>query len=224
MRLDAEGFQFPWIIAHHRKNESPLMLREGNSVSCRLGHAIGWPLPRGGSQQIVNAMVAYLCLLGGEIVTRVEVKSLEVLPSSCAVLCDVTPRQLLHIAGSRLPIAYQCKLQRYRYGPGVFKLDLALDGSIPWQAEECMRAATVHVGGTLREISAAEAAVWRAKHPEKPFVLLAQQSLFDSTRAPAGKHIVPTGCATRETQGKKREKPVMRHSTMGFLFHIPALT
>jgi phytoene dehydrogenase-like protein len=159
-----------------------------------LGHAIGWPLPRGGSQQIVNAMAAYLRSLGGEIVTGVEVKSFEMLPSSRAVLCDVTPRQLLRIAGSRLPSAYQRKLQRYRYGPGVFKLDLALDGPIPWQAEECARAATVHVGGTLPEIAAAEAAAWRGEHAEKPFVLLAQQSLFDATRAPAGKHTVWAYC------------------------------
>ncbi len=159
-----------------------------------LGHAIGWPLPRGGSQQIVNAMADYLRSLGGEIVTGVEIKSLDMLPSSRVVLCDVTPRQLLRITGSRLPTAYQHKLQRFRYGPGVFKLDLALDGPIPWQAEDCTRAATVHVGGTLPEIAAAEAAVWRGEHPEKPFVLLAQQSLFDATRAPAGKHTVWVYC------------------------------
>ncbi len=159
-----------------------------------LGHAVGWPLPRGGSQQIMNAMAAYLRSLGGEIVTGVEVKSLEMLPSSRAVLCDVTPRQLLRIAGSQLPGTYQRKLQRYRYGSGVFKLDLALDGPIPWRAPECSRAGTVHVGGTLPEIAAAEAAIWRGEHPEKPFVLLAQQSLFDATRAPAGKHTVWAYC------------------------------
>jgi phytoene dehydrogenase-like protein len=159
-----------------------------------LGHAIGWPLPRGGSQQIVNAMAAYLRSLGGEIVTDSEVKSLAMLPSAHAVLCDITPRQLLHIAGARLPSTYQHKLQRYRYGPGVFKLDLALDGPIPWQAAECKRAATVHIGGTLPEIAAAEAAVWRGEHPDKPFVLLAQQSLFDPTRAPVGKHTVWAYC------------------------------
>jgi phytoene dehydrogenase-like protein len=159
-----------------------------------LGHAIGWPLPCGGSQQIMNAMGAYLRSLGGEIVTGVEVKSLEMLPSSHVVLCDVTPRQLLRIAGSRLPTAYQHRLQRYRYGPGVFKLDVALDGPIPWQAEACARAATVHVGGTLPEIAAGEAAAWRGEHPEKPLVLLAQQSLFDPMRAPAGKQTVWAYC------------------------------
>lgn len=159
-----------------------------------LGHAVGWPLPRGGSQQIVDAMAAYLRSLDGEIVTGAEVKSLDMLPAARVVLCDITPRQLLRIAGSRLPSSYQHKLRRYRYGPGVFKLDLALDGPIPWRAEECTRAGTVHLGGTLPEIAAGEAAVWRGKHPERPLVLLAQQSLFDATRAPAGKQTVWAYC------------------------------
>ena len=159
-----------------------------------LGHGVGWPLPRGGSQQIVNALASYLRSLGGEIITGVEVKSLDMLPSSRAIMCDVTPKQLLRIVGSRLPGGYQKKLQRYRYGPGVFKIDLALDGPIPWKAEACARAGTVHVGGTLPEIAAAEAAVWRGEHPEKPFVLLAQQSLFDPTRAPGSKHTLWAYC------------------------------
>jgi phytoene dehydrogenase-like protein len=116
------------------------------------------------------------------------------LPPWRVVLCDVTPRQLLSIASSRLPSGYQQRLQRYRYGPGVFKLDLALDGPIPWKAAECSRAGTVHLGGTLPEIAAAEAAVWSGEHPERPFVLLAQQSLFDPARAPAGKHTVWAYC------------------------------
>lgn len=159
-----------------------------------LGHVVGWPIPKGGSQQIANALAAYLRALGGEIVTGVEIKSLEMLPNSRVVLCDVTPRQLLRIAAARLPSRYQHRLQRYRYGPGVFKLDLALDGPIPWKAAECSRAGTVHVGGTLPEIAASEAAIWRGEHPERPFVLLAQQSLFDPTRAPAGKHTAWTYC------------------------------
>ncbi len=159
-----------------------------------LGHAIGWPLPRGGSQNIMDAMAAYLRTLGGEIVTGAEVKSLDMLPPARTVLCDITPRQLLHIAGTRLPSSYQRKLQHYRYGPGVFKLDLALDGPIPWRAAACERAGTVHIGGTLPEIAASESAVWRGEHPEKPFVLLAQQSLFDPTRAPAGKHTAWAYC------------------------------
>jgi phytoene dehydrogenase-like protein len=109
-------------------------------------------------------------------------------------MCDVTPRQLLRIAGDQLPVGYRRRLRRYRYGPGVFKIDVALDGPIPWAAPECLRAGTVHLGGTLSEIAAAEAAVARGEHPERPFVLLAQQSLFDPSRAPAGKHTVWAYC------------------------------
>ena len=163
-------------------------------VLSMLGHTVGWPMPAGGSQCVVDAMAAYLRALGGEIVTGVEIKSLEMLPTSRVVLCDVTPRQLLSIAASRLPSNYQKRLQRYRYGPGVFKLDLALDGPIPWKASECSRAGTVHLGGTLPEVAAGEAAVWRGEHPERPFVLLAQQSLFDPSRAPAGKQTAWAYC------------------------------
>jgi len=158
------------------------------------GHAVGWPIPRGGSQRIADALASYLRSLGGEIIAGWCVESLDELPSSRLILADVTPRQLLGIAGHRLPARYRRKLQGYRYGPGVFKLDLALDGPIPWKAESCARAGTVHVGGTLEEIAAAERAVWQRKHPEKPFVLLAQQSLFDSTRSPEGKHTAWAYC------------------------------
>ncbi len=159
-----------------------------------LAHAVGWPLPRGGAQKIVEALAAYLRDLGGEIVTGIEVGSLDSLPAARVILCDITPRQLLRLAGPRLSGLYRRQLQRYRYGTGVFKLDLALDGPIPWRAEVCRRAGTVHVGGTLPEIARAERATWRGEHPERPFVLLAQQSLFDATRAPAGKHTVWAYC------------------------------
>lgn len=158
------------------------------------GHAVGWPIPRGGSQRIADALAGYLRSLGGEIVTDTFIKSIDDLPSTSVILCDVTPRQLLSMAGQRLPTRYRRRLEAYRYGPGVFKLDLALDGPIPWEAETCTRAATVHVGGTLEEISASERAVWRGEHPEKPFVLLAQQSLFDPTRAPERKHTAWAYC------------------------------
>jgi phytoene dehydrogenase-like protein len=153
-----------------------------------LGHVVGWPLARGGSQHIADAMASYLHDLGGEIVTGKLVESMECLPEANVVLLDVTPRQLVKIAGPRLPARYKEQLGRYRYGPGVFKIDYALDGSVPWSAAECNRAATVHLGGTMEEIAGAEAAVWRGEHPERPFVLAAQQSLFDLTRAPHGKH------------------------------------
>ncbi len=158
------------------------------------GHAIGWPMPRGGAQKIVDAMAAYLRSLGGKIITGAQVTSLSTLPTARAILCDVTPRQLLSLAGDCLPSSYQRQLQRYRYGPGVFKIDYALEGSVPWKATECTRAGTVHIGGTLPEIAEAERLVSQGKHPEKPFVLVAQNSLFDTTRVPPGKHTLWAYC------------------------------
>ncbi len=163
-------------------------------VLAMLGHAVGWPLPRGGSHRIADALACHLRSLGGEIVTGRLIQSLDELPPTRAVLCDVTPRQLLALTGDKLPAGYRRRLNRYRYGPGVFKIDWALDGPIPWTAEACRRAGTVHVGGTLEEILKAEKEVWQGKHPEKPFVLLAQQSLFDDSRAPAGKHTAWAYC------------------------------
>ncbi len=165
-----------------------------------LGHLIGWPFPKGGSQAFVDALATHLRSLGGETVTGVEVKSLHELPSSRAILFDVTPRQVLRIAGDALPEGYRKRLGAYRYGPGVFKIDYALDGPIPWKDAACARAGTVHLGRTLEEIAFAEQQVSRGIVPEWPFVLLAQQSLFDPTRAPVGKHTtwaychVPNGC------------------------------
>ncbi len=163
-------------------------------VLATLGHTVGWPLPRGGSQHIADALAAYLRSLGGEIVTNAEVRSLADLPPARVVLCDVTPRQLVALAGDRLPPSYRRALGRYRYGPGAFKIDYALDGPIPWRAAECAQAATVHLGGTLDEIEASEAAVARGAIPDRPFVLLAQPSLFDTTRAPAGHHTAWVYC------------------------------
>jgi phytoene dehydrogenase-like protein len=159
-----------------------------------LGHTVGWPIPRGGSQTIVDALAAYFLSLGGEIITGVEVKSIDTLPPASIILCDITPRQLLRIAGDHLPNSYQRQLRRFRYGPGIFKIDYALDSPIPWKAEECFRAATVHVGGTISEVAASERAVTKGEHPEKPFVLVAQQSLFDPTRAPEGRHTAWVYC------------------------------
>jgi len=159
-----------------------------------MAHAVGWPMPRGGAQKITDALAAYLRSLGGEIITGMRVASLDELPAHRALLFDVTPRQLLHIAGDRLPPGYRHSLERYRYGPGVFKIDWALDGPIPWTAVECQRAATVHIGGTLAEIAASERAVWQGRPSNKPYVLLVQHSLFDETRAPAGKATVWAYC------------------------------
>lgn len=151
------------------------------------GHTTGWPAAKGGSESIVTAMASYLRSLGGEIRTSHPVRSMADVPESRAVIFDVTPRQLASIARDRLPPAYVRRLERFRYGPGVFKIDWALDGPIPWKAAECASSATVHLG-TFDEIVRHESAVWRGEATERPFVLLAQQSLFDSTRAPAGKH------------------------------------
>ena len=166
-----------------------------------LGHAKGWPLPRGGSQQIANALGSYFTSIGGRIQTNTEITSLAQLPSARAVLFDVTPRQLLKIAGHRFSALYRWQLERYRYGAGVFKVDYALDGPIPFTAPGCEQAGTVHLGNTMEEIAVGEKAINRGQHPDRPFVLLAQQSLFDDTRAPAGKHTawaychVPNGSA-----------------------------
>jgi phytoene dehydrogenase-like protein len=159
-----------------------------------LGHHVGWPLPRGGSQAIGDALASYLRSLGGEIECGRQVSSLAELTPARVVLLDVGPRQLLRLTAERLPSSYRRRLERYRYGPGVFKLDLALDGPIPWTAADCCRAATVHLGGTLAEIAASEAAVWRGEAAERPYVILAQQSLFDPTRAPAGRHTIWAYC------------------------------
>jgi phytoene dehydrogenase-like protein len=152
------------------------------------GHAVGWPIPRGGAGAISGALADYLRFLGGKIETGRPIRTLAQLPNVRATLLDVTPRQLLGIAGDRFDSCYRRRLQRYRYGPGVFKIDWALAGPIPWRTADCARAGTVHLGGTLEEIAAAEQAVWLGRHPERPFVLLAQQSLFDPGRAPAGQH------------------------------------
>jgi phytoene dehydrogenase-like protein len=175
------------------------------------GHAVGWPLPRGGSQSITNAMVALLRSLGGEVVTGWRVQSVAELPPARAYLFDTAPRHLARICGDRLPSRFRGKLERFRHGPGSFKVDWALDGPIPWRAEGCRRAATVHVCGTLEEIAAAERAVWQGVHPERPFVLVAQQSLFDTARAPAGKHTgwaychVPNGSTVDRTEAIERQ-------------------
>ena len=157
-------------------------------------HVVGWPIARGGSQSITNALSGYLAKLGGQVKTSARVKSLDALSEYDLVLCDLTPKQLLAIAGQQLSDSYKRQLNRYRYGPAVFKVDYALDAPIPWKASECLRAATLHLGGTLDEIAASEKAVRNGEHPERPFVLLAQPTLFDHSRAPAGKHTAWAYC------------------------------
>lgn len=158
------------------------------------GHTTGWPLPKGGSVMIAGAMASHFLSLGGKIETNTPVSRMGQLPSATAVLFDVSPRQLLAIAGHRFSAVYKRQLERYRYGPGVFKIDWALDGPIPFTSAHCRKAGTVHLGGTLEEIAWGEAEVWKGRHTDSPFVLLAQQSLFDSTRAPEGKHTAYAYC------------------------------
>jgi len=157
-------------------------------------HLEGWVVPKGGSQSIADALGRYFKSLGGQIETGTYIKSLDQLPSASAVLFDVTPKQLLQIAGHKFSSIYKWQLERYRYGDGVFKVDWALDAPIPFTAEACRKAGTVHIGGTLEEIAAGEQMSAEGKHSDKPYVLLAQQSLFDATRAPAGKHTAWAYC------------------------------
>jgi len=159
-----------------------------------VGHYKGWPIPKGGSQQIANALETYFISLGGEVITDHPVNSLKDLPQAKAVLFDLPPRQILTILGSQLPFIYKKQLESFKHGPGVFKIDWALDGPVPFTAWECQKAGTVHLGGTLEEIAYSERLAWKGQHAEKPFVLFAQQSLFDATRARDNKHTAWAYC------------------------------
>jgi len=152
------------------------------------GHKSGWPVVAGGSQRLADALVAHLASFGGTLVTGARVSRLDELPSSRAVLLDVTPRQLLDLAGDRLPSAYRKRLKRYRLGAGVFKIDYALHAPIPWRAADCSRTATVHVGATLQEMLVSERAVAEGRVSERPYVIVVQPTVCDATRAPAGRH------------------------------------
>jgi phytoene dehydrogenase-like protein len=158
------------------------------------GHRFGWPFPRGAAQNLTDALASYLRSLGGEIEAGAPVRSLAELPPRRAVFCDVTPGGLVRIAGDQLPADYVRRLRGFRHGPGAFKVDYALSGPVPWKAAECTRAAVVHLGGTLEELVASEQAPWRGEHAERPFVLLAQHTLFDPSRVPDGKHTVWAYC------------------------------
>lgn len=157
-------------------------------------HVVNWPIPKGGSQCVADALSAYFISLGGKVETSFLVQSLQQLPAAHALLFDVGPKQLLHIAGHDLSAFYKWQLKRFRYGMGVFKIDWALSNAIPFTAAACRSAGTVHIGNTMEEVSEAENGIWKGRHAEKPFVLLAQQSLFDDTRAPSGKHAAWAYC------------------------------
>jgi len=157
-------------------------------------HAVGWPVPRGGAQRLADALVGVLGARGGELRVNDRIESVDVLPQDATVLLDVTPRQAERVAGHRFPERYRRLLRRWRYGPGAFKVDWALDAPVPWRAAACARAGTVHLGGTLAEIAAAERDVAEGREPERPFVLFAQPTRFDATRTPAGRHVAWAYC------------------------------
>ena len=190
--------------------ERPLTAAVG-MIFALTGHVVDWPVAAGGSQAIAQALASYLQQLGGRIETGRRIRSLADLPPARVILFDTSPAQLADICESILPEGYVRRLRRYRYGPGAFKLDWALDGPIPWRDPRCLDASTVHLGGTLEEIAASEAAVWRGEHPERPFVLVVQQSQFDPSRAPSGKHTgyaychVPAGSTSDETDAVERQ-------------------
>jgi phytoene dehydrogenase-like protein len=159
-----------------------------------LAHTTGWPVVEGGSGRLVAAMTAELAELGGTVTTGCFVKSLADLPPARAVMLDVTPHQLLEMAGDRLPPGYRHAMRRFRYGSGVCKVDWALDGPVPWQNDACRQTVTIHVGGTIAEVARSEAAVAAGQHPEQPFCLVTQPGVVDQSRAPAGKHVLWAYC------------------------------
>jgi phytoene dehydrogenase-like protein len=157
-------------------------------------HVCGWPIPKGGAQNFARALEAYFKSLGGKIILHKKILTLDELPSSKFVFFDLTPKQILKIAGQSLPHSIQKGFENYKYGPGVFKMDWALEGPIPWVASGCREAATVHLGGSLSEIVSAEEGLLKNRESEKPYVLLCQPSLFDGSRAPKGRHTVWAYC------------------------------
>ncbi|GGH08938.1 phytoene desaturase family protein [Pedobacter zeae] len=185
---------FAGMAAHAIQPLSNLSTTAIGLVLMASGHLKGWPIPKGGSKFIAGALAGYFKSLGGKIETGTFITSLNQLPSAHAVLFDITPKQLLQIAGYKFSSIYKWQLERYRYGMGVFKVDWALDGPIPFTAEACRSAGTIHLGNTFEEIAAGEMMTSKGQQADQPFVLLAQQSLFDPSRAPAGKQTAWAYC------------------------------
>jgi phytoene dehydrogenase-like protein len=185
---------FAGIAAHSTlKLEWPLSSAFG-LILAAAGHAVGWPVPRAGSQSISNALISMLRSLGGQLRTNSPVMNLAEVGPRELILCDIMPKQLAVLAGNRLPHAFRQLLLRYKHSPGVFKIDWALREPVPWRARDCLRAATVHLGGSFEEIVESERHPWDGRPPYNPLVILAQPSLFDPTRAPAGKHTLWAYC------------------------------
>jgi len=193
-RTDAARAAFAGMSAHSMLSlRQPITAGYGMLLAA-LAHSVGWPVVRGGSQGLADALAARLLGLGGEIRTGMRVGDLAELPPARSVLLDLTPRQVLEIAGDRLPRRYRRRLSRYRYGPGVFKIDWALDAPVPWRDPRVGDAGTVHLGGTLDEVAAGERAVSNGEHPARPFVLCVQPTVADPSRAPRGKHVLWAYC------------------------------
>jgi phytoene dehydrogenase-like protein len=194
------------VLAHSSQRMPSLASAAGGLVLATSAHSRGWPIPIGGSGSIVEAMAADIRLHGGEIITGTEVGSVSELPEARAILFDLTPRALARIAADRLPERYRKALDRFRYGNGVAKVDFALSEPVPWRNPELAAAGTLHLGGTREEMVASEKEVASGRHPDSPYVLVAQPSAFDSTRAPEGKHVlwsythVPNGSMRDRTE------------------------
>jgi phytoene dehydrogenase-like protein len=207
---EAKGL-FAGMAAHSIQPLTNVATSAEALVLMAAAHLKGWPIPKGGSNQIANALAGYFVSIGGKIETNLYIKSLEQLPSPHAVLFDITPKQLLQIAGHKFSSIYKWQLERYRYGMGVFKVDWALDAPIPFTAPECLNAGTIHIGNTFKEIADSEQQSSDGKVAEKPFVLLAQPSIFDDSRAPEGKHTawaychVPNGSTTDMTDAIEKQ-------------------
>lgn len=193
-RGDAAPALLAGIAAHAMLPLDRMATASFGLVLATAGHAVGWPISRGGSRVITDALLARFRADGGELVLDHPVTSMAKLPPARAYLFDLTPRQVLSIAGERFPAEYRARLAKFRYGPGVFKVDWALRGPVPWRDPRCARAATVHLSGTLDDVSRAEHAVHAGKLSETPFVLFVQPSLFDPTRAPLGHHVAWAYC------------------------------
>jgi phytoene dehydrogenase-like protein len=185
---------FAGIAAHSFLPLESLVSSAFGLVLGTAGHAVGWPIPRGGSQSISNALANYLGQLGGKIQVNRRIDNLDQLPKSRATLFDMTAWQFARIAGNQLPSGYRRRLENFRHAPGIFKIDYALGSPIPWKAEACRKAGTIHLGGTLDEIAESEREIARGKIPKRPFTLVAQQSVFDNKRAPDGKHTLWAYC------------------------------
>ena len=226
---EAKGL-FGGMAAHSIQPLTNLTTSAVALVLMATAHLKGWPIPRGGANSIATALASYFLSIGGKIETGFYVRSLDQLPSAHAFLFDVTPRQILQIAGHRFSSIYKWQLERYRYGAGVFKIDWALGAPIPFTASACRQAGTIHIGNTFEEIANGEQQIWHGKTPEKPFVLLSQPTLFDSSRAPEGKHTawaychVPNGSATDMTDAIENQverfapgfkKMILARHTMG---------